>query len=57
MKKIFIIRLENRIKKYVNLLFGTLGSSAILILRTNEDAKNIDKILSIFFRIIPSFCM
>ena len=41
----------------INLLFGTLGSSAILILRTNEDAKNIGKILSIFFRIIPSFCM
>ena len=41
----------------VNLLFGTLGSSAILILRTNEDAKSIGKILSFFFRIIPSFCM
>ena len=41
----------------INLLFGTLGSSAILILRTNEDAKNIGKILSYFFRIIPSFCM
>ena len=23
----------------INLLFGTLGSSAVLILRTNEDAK------------------
>ena len=41
----------------INLLFGTLGSSTILILRTNEDAKSIGKILSYFFRIIPSFCM
>ena len=42
----------------INLLFGTLGSSAILILRTNEDAKSIGKILSYCFRIInPSFCM
>ena len=41
----------------INLLFGTLGSSAILILRTNEDAKNLGKILSYFFRFIPSFCM
>jgi hypothetical protein len=41
----------------INLLFGTLGSSAILILRTNEDAKNLGKVLSYFFRIVPSFCL
>ena len=41
----------------INLLFGTLGSSAIMILRTNEDAKNLGKILSYFFRIVPSFCL
>ena len=41
----------------INLLFGTLGSSAIMILRTNEDAKNLGKVLSYFFRIVPSFCL
>ena len=41
----------------INLLFGTLGSSAIFILRTNEDAKRLGKILSYCFRIIPSFCL
>ena len=41
----------------INLLFGTLGSSAIMILRTNEDAINLGKILSYFFRIVPSFCL
>ena len=28
-----------------------------MILRTNEDAKNLGKILSYFFRIVPSFCL
>ena len=41
----------------INLLFGTIGSSAALILRTNEDAKTFGKILSYVFRIVPSFCM
>ena len=41
----------------INLLFGTLGSSAVLILRTNEDAKNLGKDLSGLFKVVPSFCM
>ena len=41
----------------INLFFGTLGSSAVLILRTNQKLKKLGIILSFFFRFIPSFCI
>ena len=41
----------------INLLFGSLGGSAILILRTNNDTKILGEILSYFFRLVPSFCI
>ena len=41
----------------VNLFFGALGGSAILILRTNENLKNIGEFLSYIFRFVPSFCI
>ena len=41
----------------INLIFGSLGSSAILILRTNKDMKKLGIVLSYFFRFVPSFCI
>ena len=40
----------------VNLLFGTLGGSAVLIMRYEDDLKNKAKTLAYILRIIPSFC-
>ena len=41
----------------INLFFGSLCSSAVLILRTNSNFKTLGIVLSYFFRIIPSFCI
>ena len=41
----------------INLLFGTLGSSAIFILRTDNSTKTLGKILSYCFRVVPNFCI
>ena len=41
----------------INLFFGALGSSAILILRTNKDLKNIAIFVSYLFRFVPTFCI
>ena len=41
----------------INLFFGALGSSAILILRTNKDLKNIAIFVSYIFRLVPTFCI
>ena len=41
----------------INLLFGALGGSATLILRTNKDLRNIGKIVSYFLRLVPTFCI
>ena len=41
----------------INLFFGSLCGSAVLILRTNEDLKNLGIALSIIFRLVPSFCI
>ena len=41
----------------INLLFGAIGGSAILILRTNKDLKNIAIFISYIFRLVPSFCI
>ena len=41
----------------INLLFGALGGSAILILRTNKELKNIAEIASYFLRLVPTFCI
>ena len=40
----------------VNLLIGTLGGSAILIMRFNNDLLNKARILAYILRVIPSFC-
>ena len=41
----------------INLFFGSLCGSAVLILRTNKNLKYFGMILSFFFRLIPSFCI
>ena len=41
----------------VNLFFGTLGGSAVLILRTNKNLKNLGKFISYILRIFPTFCI
>ena len=41
----------------INLIFGALGGTATLIIRTNKDLKNIAKIISYIFRFVPSFCI
>ena len=41
----------------INLFFGSLCGSAVLILRTNENLKNLGIALSIIFRLVPSFCI
>ena len=41
----------------LNLFFGSLCGSAILILRTNKNLKIFAMILSYILRIIPSFCI
>jgi len=41
----------------INLFFGSLCGSAVLILRTNENLKNFGIFLSIIFRVVPSFCI
>ena len=41
----------------VNLFFGSLGGSAVLILRTNDNLKGLGIFLSYLFRIVPSFCI
>ena len=41
----------------INLFFGSLCGSAVLILRTNENLKNFGVFLSIIFRVVPSFCI
>ena len=41
----------------VNLFFGSLCGSAVLILRTNKNLKYFGMVLSFFFRFVPSFCI
>ena len=41
----------------VNLFFGSLCGSAVLILRTNRNLKYLGVVLSYLFRIVPSFCI
>ena len=41
----------------INLIFGALCGSAVLILRTNKDMKKLGIALSYIFRFIPSFCI
>ena len=41
----------------INLFFGSLCGSAVLILRTNKNLKYFGMVLSFFFRFIPSFCI
>ena len=41
----------------VNLFFGSLCGSAVLILRTNKNLKIFGIVLSFFFRLVPSFCI
>ena len=41
----------------INLIFGALSGSAILILRTNEKMKKLGIALSYIIRFIPSFCI
>ena len=41
----------------INLFFGTLGGSAVFILRTNKTLKKLGVIISFIFRIVPSFCI
>ena len=41
----------------INLIFGALGSSALLILRINKNMKKIGIALSYIFRFVPSFCI
>ena len=40
----------------INLLIGTLGGSAILIMRLNDELVQKARVLAYIFRIIPSFC-
>ena len=41
----------------INLFFGSLCGSAVLILRTNKKLKYLGMVLSYLFRIVPSFCI
>ena len=41
----------------VNLFFGSLCGSAVLLLRTNKNLKYFGMFLSFLFRIVPSFCI
>ena len=41
----------------LNLIFGALCGSAVILLRINKDMKNIGIVLSYIFRFIPSFCI
>ena len=41
----------------INLIFGALGGSAVLIMRTNQQMKKLGICLSYIFRFIPSFCI
>ena len=41
----------------VNLFFGSLCGSAVLILRTNKKLKYFGMVLSYIFRFVPSFCI
>ena len=41
----------------INLIFGALGGSAVLIMRTNQSMKKLGIFLSYLFRFIPSFCI
>ena len=41
----------------INLFFGSLCGSAVLILRTNKNLKYFGMVLAFFFRLIPSFCI
>ena len=42
---------------FVNLFFGTLGGSAVLILRTNKNLKRLGEFISYILRIVPTFCI
>ena len=42
---------------FVNLFFGTLGGSAVLILRTNKNLKKLGEIISYILRLVPTFCI
>ena len=42
---------------FINLFFGTLGGTAVFILRTNKSLKKFGKFISFIFRIVPSFCV
>ena len=41
----------------INLIFGALAGSAVLLLRTNETMKKLGIALSYIFRFIPCFCI
>ena len=41
----------------LNLFFGSLCGSAVLILRTNKNLKYLGIFLSYLFRLVPSFCI
>ena len=41
----------------VNLFFGSLCGSAVLLLRTNDNLKGFGIFLSYLFRLVPSFCI
>ena len=54
----FICKSENKGQSLVlliNLLLGTIGGTAVLIMKLNEDIENISTILAYILRIIPSF--
>ena len=42
---------------FVNLFFGTLGGSAVLILRTNKNLKQLGEFISYILRLVPTFCI
>ena len=42
---------------FVNLFFGTLGGSAVLILRTNKNLKKLGEFISYILRLVPTFCI
>ena len=42
---------------FVNLFFGTLGGSAVLILRTNKNLKKLGEVISYILRLVPTFCI
>ena len=55
----FIFKSEDKGQTFIlliNLLVGTLGGTAILIMRLNDDLVKKARVMAYIFRIIPSFC-